>query len=458
MPDCGFTPRIVLVASNSMTTRILIADDELAVRQLLELVLVGQGYEVALAANGAQLVRMAQERVPDLVLVDLMMPQLDGYEAIRQLRNDTRTAHLPMLILTAKSTLDDVVTGFETGADDYITKPFNIPELVARIKGHLRRASQQPVRNPLTGLPGNVLLTEELKYRLNQTEPFAYLYVDLDNFKAFNDTYGPARGDRVIKLLADVLTEMVDAHGSGTDFIGHIGGDDFAVLTTPEKLEPLCKAVMTAFDQRVRLLYDEGDLARGYLQGIDRQGIMRRFPLVSLSIGVATNRNRAFADYEELSRVAAEMKQFAKQESGSSFAVDVRSSPDGAVSEERRGSKLPVVLLIAPDSPLRRALRSYLHQQGQRVLEAAGLLEANALLQQVPEPDLIVADAQLGAELWELSETLQLDLPDVPLLAIADSDSAAAAARAHGFALVLRQPVEAAAFHAATEPFFHRQE
>ena len=115
-----------------MTVRILIADDELAVRQLLELVLVGQGYEVALAANGAQLVRMAQERVPDLVLVDLMMPQLDGYEAIRQLRNDTRTAHLPMLILTAKSTLDDVVTGFETGADDYITKPFNIPELLAR--------------------------------------------------------------------------------------------------------------------------------------------------------------------------------------------------------------------------------------------------------------------------------------------------------------------------------------
>ncbi|MFN8566574.1 MAG: response regulator [Kouleothrix sp.] len=117
-----------------MTARILVADDELAVRQLLELVLTGQGYEVALASNGAQLVRMAQERVPDLVLIDLMMPQLDGYEAIRQLRNDTRTAHLPMLILTAKSTLDDVVSGFETGADDYITKPFNIPELLARIK------------------------------------------------------------------------------------------------------------------------------------------------------------------------------------------------------------------------------------------------------------------------------------------------------------------------------------
>src|SRR5205085_6802701 len=196
-----------------MTKRILIADDEQAVRQLLDLVLRSQGYEVLTAQNGDQAVRMAQERVPDLVLMDLMMPHLDGYEAIRQLRNDTRTAHLPMLILTAKSTPDDVVTGFETGADDYITKPFNIPELLARIKGHLRRASQRPVRNPLTDLAGNTLLTEELKYRLKQAEPFAYLYADLDNFKAFNDTYGPARGDRVITLMADVLTEVVRLHG-----------------------------------------------------------------------------------------------------------------------------------------------------------------------------------------------------------------------------------------------------
>src|SRR5439155_17234472 len=168
-----------------MTKRILIADDELAVRQLLELVLRSQGYDVLVAQNGDQLVRMAQERVPDLVVIDLMMPYLDGYEAIRQLRNDTRTAHLPMVVLTAKSTPDDVVIGFETGADDYITKPFNIPELLARIKGHLRRASQRPVRNPLTDLAGNILLTEELKYRLKGTTPFALLYVDLDNFKAF---------------------------------------------------------------------------------------------------------------------------------------------------------------------------------------------------------------------------------------------------------------------------------
>ena len=227
-----------------MIKRILIADDEPAVRQLLEVVLVSQGYEVLQAHNGDQLVRMAQERVPDLVLVDLMMPYLDGYEAIRQLRNDTRTAHLPMIILTAKSAPDDLVTGFETGADDYVTKPFNIPELLARIKSHLRRASQRPVRNPLTDLPGNVLITEEIKYRLKQPEPFVFMYIDLDNFKAFNDTYGPARGDRVIRLLADILTEKVRGQGGSTDFIGHIGGDDFVVITSPANAEQISKLII----------------------------------------------------------------------------------------------------------------------------------------------------------------------------------------------------------------------
>jgi diguanylate cyclase (GGDEF)-like protein len=427
-------------------TRILIADDEPAVRQLLELVLTGQGYEVAMAHDGAQLVRMAQERVPDLVLVDLMMPQIDGYEAIRQLRNDTRTAHLPMLILTAKSTLEDVVIGFETGADDYITKPFNIPELLARIKSHLRRANQQPVRNPLTGLPGNILLTEELKYRLGREDAFAYLYVDLDNFKAFNDTYGPARGDRVIKLLAEVLTETVAEHGTADDFVGHFGGDDFAIITDPNLLDTLCGHAISIFDERVRLLYDPEDRERGYLHGADRQGVPRRFPIISLSIGVATNRHRTFADYEELSRIAAEMKQFAKQDPGGSYAIDVRGQREAAILEERRGSKLPTVLLIVQDAELRKFLRTALQQQSYRALEAPGVLEADALLAYEPDLALIVADARLGDQLWELIDGLAAEILAVPLLAVTMSEPDEAAGREHGIGTFLRQPFQADQF------------
>jgi diguanylate cyclase (GGDEF)-like protein len=434
-------------------TRILIADDETAVRQLLELVLTGQGYEVAVATNGAQLVRMAQERVPDLVLVDLMMPQLDGYEAIRQLRNDTRTAHLPMLILTAKSTLEDVVIGFETGADDYITKPFNIPELLARIKSHLRRANQQPVRNPLTGLAGNILLTEELRYRLSQPEPFAYLYVDLDNFKAFNDTYGPARGDRVIKLLAEVLTETVARHGANGDFIGHFGGDDFAVITVPDAIDTLCQQIIAAFDERVRLLYDPEDRARGYLHGADRQGMPRRFPIITLSIGVATNRHRTFADTDELSRVAAEMKQFAKQEPGSTYAVDVRGQLDAPIPEERRGSKLPTALLIIQEPELRKFLRTSLKGHNYRTLEAPGVLEANALLAYEPDLALIIADTRLGEQLWEMADALRVDMPDVPLLAITMQDHDEEAGRRRGARAFLRQPFQEQQFLALVDQF-----
>ena len=436
-----------------MTTRILIADDEQAVRQLLEVVLTSQGYEVLSAHNGDQVVRMAQERVPDLVLVDLMMPHLDGYEAIRQLRNDTRTAHLPMIILTAKSTPDDVVTGFETGADDYITKPFNIPELLARIKGHLRRAAQRPVRNPLTDLPGNILLTEELKYRLRQPDLFAFLYVDLDNFKAFNDTYGPARGDRVIRLLADVLVEQVGAHGAGGDFIGHIGGDDFAVITSPDVLEKLCTNIINAFDQRVRTLYDPEDLARGYLQGLDRQGMPRRFPIISISIGVVTNRQRTFVDHEELSRIAAEMKQYSKQQAGSSYAVDVRGDQDQLVLAERRGSRLPMVLLISADAPLRNLLQTALKAASYRTLESPGILEANALLAHEHDLALIVADARLGSALWELTRNLRIEMPDVPLIVLVTRAEDEEISFDHGARAVIQQPFQTQQFLACVAQF-----
>lgn len=429
-----------------MTKRILIADDEPAVRQLLQLVLAEQGYEVLAAQNGDQLVRMAQERVPDLVLVDLMMPYLDGFEAIRQLRNDTRIAHIPMLILTAKAAPTDVVTGFETGADDYITKPFNIPELLARIKGHLRRAAQRPVRNPLTDLAGSVLLTEELRYRLKQPDKFALLYVDLDNFKAFNDTYGFARGDRVIKLVADVLVETVQAHGSGNDFIGHIGGDDFAVLTSPDTLDAVCQAMIDTFDQQVRALYDPTDLARGYLQGTDRQGVPRRFPIISISIGVVTNRQRSFADPEEISRVAAEMKQFAKQQPGSSYAVDVRGERDEPVSPDRRGSGLPAVLLISRDMQLLGLLQTALKEADYRTLEARGVPEAHALLAHELDVALLVADARLGEPLWELISTIHSTMPDMPIVILSTRAQDEEIAFNHGARAFIQQPFQAQQF------------
>lgn len=433
---------------------ILIADDDPSVRQLLELVLSSQGYAVLTAENGDQLVRLAQERMPDLLLVDLMMPQLDGFEAIRQLRNDTRTAHLPMLILTARSGPDDVISGFESGADDFITKPFNTPELLARIKSHLRRAAQRPVRNPLTGLAGNVLLTEELKYRIKRNEPFALLYLDLNNFKAFNDTYGFARGDRVIKLLADVMVESVVAHQREKDFIGHIGGDDFALITTPDAVQPLCEMIIAGFDERVRMLYDLADLGRGYLEGTDRQGVPRRFPITSLSIGGVTNLYRQFHDYEEVSRIAAEMKHFAKTRPGSIYEIDTRGAHPVPVSEDRRGAPLPTVLIISGDEALTAHLLEVLNAHGYRSFSAPGVLDTHALLSHEPPPRLIVIDAQLGEPLWTLCDDLEHEQPKPWLLALLTCDNEEELAVRHGVQASLKQPFTDEEFLAGVQRFF----
>lgn len=441
-----------------MTARILIADDELPVRQLLELVLSDQGYEVLSAQNGDQLVRLAQERTPDLILVDVMMPVLDGYEAIRQLRNDTRTAHIPMLILTARSSPSDVVTGFETGADDHIGKPFDTRELLARIASHLRRASQRPVRNPLTGLPGNVLLTEELKYRIKRDDLFAFLYVDLDNFKAFNDTYGPARGDRVIRVLADVLVEQVREHGNDNDFIGHIGGDDFVVITTPEAIDRVCQSIINEFDKRVRLLYDPEDLELGYLQGIDRQGVARRFPIISLSIGVVTNRYRSFEDHEQISRIAADMKQFAKQQPGSSYRVDVRASRTPGVTEERRGKPLPTVLLVSQDGALLDLLEATLREHSYRTLRAPDVLAAHALLAQEFTLALVIADTRLGAPIWELADSLRAKRTMAPLIVLGVRPEDEDVAFSHGARAYIQQPFQVQQLLAHVAQFARRGE
>jgi len=417
--------------------RVLIADDDAAIRHLLEDLLQEDGYRVISTTNGHELVQMAQQQIPDLIMVDLMMPQMDGYEAIRQLRNDTRTAHIPMLILTAQLHTRDVVVGFESGADDYITKPFDTAILLARIQSQLRRASQRPVHNPLTGLPGNGLLLEEMRYRLEQADPLALLYVDLDNFKVFNDNYGFARGDEAILLVAHLVQHAIAVNNAPDAFVGHIGGDDFAILTAPSAVEDICQTLIASFDRAIAQLYHPDDLQRGFLSGLDRHGMLRRFGLLSVSIGVVTTDRRSFGSPNELARVAAEMKHYAKTQLGSSYAVNRRMTPPRSASITRRRA----VLVVSDDGSLRMILRTALGDAGYVVHEAADLTALPYDIADGATLVVLLADARMGEPLWAFCRA-QGFAPDGPaIIILAASAAEEAQARAAGVAAVLRQPL-----------------
>jgi diguanylate cyclase (GGDEF)-like protein len=307
-----------------MAETVLVVDDDPDVARFVEVNLRSAGYEVTVASNGEEGLERAIELRPDLVLLDVMMPKLDGFEVAQRLRRDPRTSSSSIIMLTAKALSSDKVLGLSSGADDYIIKPFDPVELLARVKGTLRRAREMRALSPLTGLPGNIRVQEEIRRRVTEEQPFALLYADLDHFKAYNDNYGFVRGDRAIQALARLVTETVHEVAGPAGFVGHVGGDDFVVLVDPDQAELVAKTLCERFDEQARALYDAADAERGSIEVRDRQGNLKSFPLLTLSVGVATTDNRRFNHYGEAVAVATEMKQFAKSQVGSSFAVDRR--------------------------------------------------------------------------------------------------------------------------------------
>lgn len=311
---------------------ILVVEDDPIIQRVLQATLEMEGFSLALADSGEAAIQIALREVPHLILLDLMLPGMDGFEVVRQLRANVKTAHIPVLMLSARHDTADKVRAFDTSVDDYLTKPFNVEELLARIRMQLRRV-QENLLSPLTGLPGGVQVERAIEQKLREGVRWATLYLDLDHFKAYNDVYGFVRGNDLIRLLAHVAADAVRQSGNVTDFLGHVGGDDFVIITTPERVEVLCSRLISEFDTQSRALYTDDDLRRGSLSATDRQGHMRTYPLVTLSIGVVTNQHRAVTSMEEVSRIAAEVKRKAKESAASSYFIDRRGSPDDLLTD-----------------------------------------------------------------------------------------------------------------------------
>ena len=304
--------------------RILVVDDDRNLRKIIQTNLELAGYDVTTAATGDEALGELEQVVPDLVVLDVMMPIMDGYELARRIRRRPSTTHVPIIMLTAKSEVEDKIAGFDAGADDYMTKPFGPQELLARVKAKIRRTQVDSSLSPLTRLPGNLAIEAELRRRIESREPFAVLYLDLDNFKAFNDVYGFTHGDEAIQLVASTSVDVVRRRGTTEDFVGHIGGDDFIIVTLPERAEEMAREIIDAFDRDIRRLYNGNDLRQGYIETRDRRGTLNRYPIMSLSIAIVSNDKRKLENYAQIGEAAAELKRYAKSIGGSVYVKDKR--------------------------------------------------------------------------------------------------------------------------------------
>jgi len=312
-----------------MTTRILVVDDEADIRTFLRVTLELSDYEVLEAVDGVDAIEQALAEKPDLIVMDVMMPKLDGIDACRRMRADARTSDIPVIIVTAKTMAGDKVEGLEAGADDYISKPFDPDELLARVQATLRRVTDSRSVSPLTGLPGNTRIEYEITRRVENDEAFALLYADLNDFKAFNDKYGWLRGDEVIGHLAQVMTGV--AAGLDGSFVGHVGGDDMILICAADGFEAVADDLCHRFDADAAGFYDEEDRSRGYIEVEDRQGDLQRFAIVTVSIGIAHTRATPFEHPSWPVHIATDMKKYAKQArtEGSNWAADKRARPVG---------------------------------------------------------------------------------------------------------------------------------
>jgi len=279
---------------------------------------------VRTAHDGAMALDLVKRYRPDLMILDVMMPDIDGVEVTRRVRADPVTTNLPIILLTAKGQAPDKVLALQAGADDYVVKPFDTMELVARVQNTLRRSREFREVSPLSGLPGNHRILREVGDRLKMGEPFAVCYCDIDGFKAVNDVYGFARGDEFIVALARKLLDAVASRPSA--FVGHVGGDDFVLICNPADVQALTEQAVGEFEEAADALYDPADRERGYLTVNKRQGGGTvEVDLVTVSVGVAISTRRPYTDPRQIIADATEMKSVAKGHRGSYVAVDRRA-------------------------------------------------------------------------------------------------------------------------------------
>jgi PleD family two-component response regulator len=288
--------------------RLLVVEDDLDIGNMLKIYFSGMDFDVDVAVRGSDALDKTKQVLPHLIVLDIMLPDIDGYEVCRTLRTNMRTSHIPVIFLTQKDERSDKLQGLELGADDYITKPFDIEELKLRVQGAIRRSERESLTDPRSGLPAGRLIEDQLR-RIIRERGWALLDARVNNFEPFKDVYGFVAGDDVLRFTAMLIGEVVDELGTISDFIGHAGGDNFIVITKETKAEAIKARLKERFDNEVQTHYNFIDRQQGFVQAPTADGTTVKVPFMTLSVGIVSPSMQSFSDIREITELAAEARR-----------------------------------------------------------------------------------------------------------------------------------------------------
>jgi DNA-binding response OmpR family regulator len=288
--------------------RLLIVEDDPDISNMLRIYFGSQGYQVDVAQRGKDALEKTRAVMPHLIVLDIMLPDIDGYEVCRSLRTTTRTSHIPVIFLTQKDERSDRLQGLELGADDYITKPFDIEELKLRVQNAIARSERESLTDPQSGLPSGRLIEDYLR-KIIRKSGWAFLDVQVKNFESFKDVYGFIAANDLLRFTGKLLGEVIDAQNRADDFVGHAGGSSFVVITSEDTAQSITQKVKTRFNEESASHYNFMDREQGFIMAPGANGGMQKVPLMTLAIGMVSPSSHEFSDIREITELAADERR-----------------------------------------------------------------------------------------------------------------------------------------------------
>ena len=305
-------------------SRILLIDDDVDLSELVKTKLSSERHEIFVTHSGEGAFEMAKDIKPEILILDIMLPGVTGYQICRRIRKDPELYAIGILILTALGEEPEIMHGLEQGADDYLAKPFKLDHLTEKLASIAGLLESMKRRNPLTDLPGTEAIKREINHRLARGMAIGACYIDMAGFKPYCAVYGQEGQRRALDFMAKILRHIARDMSVYESFIAHLGGEHFVVLLNIEDYERFCTALIDAFDQNVRQLYNQKHAEQGYLHATDKRGRQVKYPLMALSIGVAHTQFRHFKSAKKMFEVLAQTRQMAQPDTKSVMFVDRR--------------------------------------------------------------------------------------------------------------------------------------